>query len=190
MGVIILGKNSNTLNEKKIAFQAEDQIEQKRVQSKLRKEVREAKKKNKEQIEFQFPTGNMRNAWKGLETLAGHSKPKLNTLNKPGDKQKVLSDELNDFYCWFDTHDFRSELAQIRSELQEKVADDVEDFETDAKFVEGIFLESITPAKQLVLTTCVEDFWNRAFPSFLLFSVSCSRSLWKKMLYALPGKPL
>ena len=59
VGVIILGKN-NTLNEKKIAFQAEDQIERKRIQSKLRKEVREAKKKDKEQIEFQFPTGNMR----------------------------------------------------------------------------------------------------------------------------------
>ena len=26
----------------------------------------------------------------------------------------------------------------------------------------------------------MEDFWNRALPSFLLFSVSCSRGLWKK----------
>ena len=99
VGIIILGKNNNTLTEKKIAFQAEDQTERKRVQSKLRREVREAKKKNKEQIEFQFPTGNMRNAWKGLKTLAGHPKPKLNSLNKPGDKQKERSDELNDFYC-------------------------------------------------------------------------------------------
>ena len=31
------------------------------------------------------------------------------------------------------------QLAQIRSELQEEVADDVEDFEIDAKIVEGIF---------------------------------------------------
>ena len=39
----------------------------------------------------------MREAWKGLKTLAGHSKPKRNRSNKPGDKQKELSDDLNDF---------------------------------------------------------------------------------------------
>ena len=56
-----------------------------------------------------------------------------------GDKQK----ELSDFYCQFDTQDFRSALAQIRSELQGKVVYDVEDsdFEIDAKIVEGIFLK-------------------------------------------------
>ena len=47
---------------------------------------------------------------------------------------------MNDFRCRFDTpQDFRTELAQIRSELQEQVVDDVEYFEIDAKIVEGIF---------------------------------------------------
>ena len=56
-------------------------------QRKSTKKKVEAKKKYKEKIEFQFPAGKMRNAWKGLKTLAGHSKPKLNSSNKSGDKR-------------------------------------------------------------------------------------------------------
>ena len=83
----------------------------------------------------------MRDTWKGLKTLAGQTKPKLSSSNKVGDKQKERLDELNDFYCRIDTQDLRTELARIRSELQEKVVDDVEAFEIDAKIVEGIFLQ-------------------------------------------------
>ena len=79
----------------------------------------------------------MQDAQKGLKTLAWQTKPKFNKLD---DKQKERSDELNDFSCWFDSQVFRTELAQIRSELQEKVVDNV-DFETEAKIVEGIFLK-------------------------------------------------
>ena len=39
----------------------------------------------KKKIKFQFQTGNMRKAWKGFKTLAGHTKPKLNSSNKLGD---------------------------------------------------------------------------------------------------------
>ena len=83
----------------------------------------------------------MCDAWKGLKTLAGHTKPKLNSSSKLGDKQKEHADELNYFYCWFDTQDFRTELDQIRSEPQEKVVDGVEDFEMDAKIVAGFFFK-------------------------------------------------
>ena len=72
-------------------------------------------------------------------------------------KQKERLDELNDFYCQFDTQDFRTELAQIRSELQEKVVDDVDDFGIDAKIVESIFLK-LNIRKAIGLTTSVEDF--------------------------------
>ena len=44
-----------------MAFKAKDQAERKRVQSKLRKEIREAKKQYKEKkkrVQFQFQTGN------------------------------------------------------------------------------------------------------------------------------------
>ena len=62
---ILRGKTTTkTLNEKKIAFKVKDQLERKSVQSKLRKQIREAKKQYKEKAEFQFQTGNMRDAWK------------------------------------------------------------------------------------------------------------------------------
>ena len=107
------------LNEKEIAFRAKDHLEWKCVQSKLRKEISEAKKQYKEKIKFQFSTGNMCDARKGLKTLAGETNSKLNSSNKLGYKQKERSDELNEFYCRFDTPDFITELAQIRSELQQ-----------------------------------------------------------------------
>ena len=76
----------------------------------------------------------------GFKIPAGPSKPKLNSSNKLGDKQKERSDELNDLYCRFDTpQDFRTELALIRSELQEQMVDNVEYFEIDARVVEGFF---------------------------------------------------
>ena len=65
----------------------------------------------------------------------------MNSSNKVGNKQKERSDGRNEFYCRFDTQDFRTELDHTRSELKEKVVDDVEDFETDAKIDEGIFLK-------------------------------------------------
>ena len=106
----------------------------------------------------------MRDAWKGLKTPAGQTKPKLNGSNKLGDKQK---DERNDFYCRFDTQDFRTELAQIRSELQEK--DDVEDFGIDAKIVESIFLK-LNIRKAIGLTTSVEDLKSCASQLAVVFN--------------------
>ena len=86
-------KNTHTLNEKKIAFQAKDQTERKRVQSKFRKQIREAKKQYKDKIEFQFLTDN-NYAWRmgGFKIPAGPSRPKLNSSNKLCDKQKERSD--------------------------------------------------------------------------------------------------
>ena len=44
----------STLNEKKIAFQARDRLERKRIQTKLRKEIKESKRQFKEKVESQF----------------------------------------------------------------------------------------------------------------------------------------
>ena len=90
-------------------------------------------------MEFQCATGNVCDAWKGLKTLGGQTKPELDTSNKLGDKRKDHSDEGNYFYCRSDTQDFRTELDQMRAEPQKQAVDDVEDFEIDAKIVEWIF---------------------------------------------------
>ena len=126
-----------TLNKKKIAFSLKTRLNGNLF--KVNSERKSEKQGNGTKKEFVclFHTGNVQDARKGLKTLAWQTKPKFNKLD---DKQKERSDELNDFYCWFDSQVFRTELAQIRSELQEKMVDDV-DFETEAKIVEGIFLK-------------------------------------------------
>ena len=58
----------------------------------------------------------------------------------PSEKWKEFSDELSDFHSPFDTQNFRTELSQIRSELQGKVVDGVEDFEIDVKII-AFFLD-------------------------------------------------
>ena len=64
------------------------------------------------------------------------------------------------------TQDFRTELAQIRSELHERVVDDVEDFEIYANVAESICPDNI--CGRLL---------KRALPSSVLYSVSCSHGL-------------
>ena len=95
----------------------------------------------KEKREFQFQTGSMCDAWKSLKTLVGQSKLKSDKSSMPSDKQKKFPDKLNDFYCRFDTQDFGTELARIRSELQPKLGEDVDldDSDIDAKTLESIF---------------------------------------------------
>ena len=83
----------------------------------------------------------MRDAWKGLKTLSGQSKFKSDKSNMPSNKQKEFSDKLNDFYCRFDTQDFGTELAHIRSEQRVNLGEDVglDDSDIDAKPVKYIF---------------------------------------------------
>ena len=125
----------------------------------------------------------------------GNRLGKISNLNLQGWSSDTIASSWAFVYFFFIIPSFSS-LVRCKafgsfSELQGKVVDDVKDFdsETDAKIVEGIFLK-LNTRKQLVLTTSVEDFWNCAHPSFLLYSVSCSHGLWKKTLYPLLGKPL
>ena len=113
----------------------------------------------------------MHDAWKGLKTLTGYSKPKWNSLNMPCEKQKERSDELHDFYCHFDTQDFRTELAQIRSELQGRwcMMLKILILRLMPRLLRAFF-RCLTSGKQLVLTTSVEDFWNCAYELSVVFS--------------------
>jgi hypothetical protein len=56
-----------TINEKKIAFQSGNKEERKKVQKKLREEIKKAKLEYKEKVEQQFQSGSMRDACKGLK---------------------------------------------------------------------------------------------------------------------------
>ena len=54
------------LNEEKIAFQTGDKEHRKRIQIRLRTELRKGQRAFKKKIEEQFGTGRMKDAWEGL----------------------------------------------------------------------------------------------------------------------------
>ena len=121
----------------------------------------------------------MRDAWKGLKTLGGQTKPELNTSNKLGDKRKDHSMNGMNFTAGLTLRlQNWTRPDQIRTTEEGggwcwRFWDRRQDRWVD------FFLWSLTPGMQLVLTTAVKYIWNRAVPTFLLFSVSFSRGLWK-----------
>ena len=105
-----------TINEKKRAFMLNNRTEGKRIQIQLRREIREAKRAYKEKIEQRFKQGNMRDAWRGLKTLAGQQ-PISQHADHTYEERRDFAENLNDFYCRFDKHDFSSNLNAVQSEL-------------------------------------------------------------------------
>ena len=108
-----------TLNEKKTAFCRNDQVEGKRIQTKLKKEIKAAKIAYREKVEFQFQSGNM--PWKGIQTPTGETKTKACS---DGLSQKEKKDhceceqQLNTFHCRFDEkHNHSVEISYIKAEL-------------------------------------------------------------------------
>ena len=127
-----------TLNEKKHAFRTRNETEKKSVQSRLTKEIREAKKRYKEKVELQFQCGNMRNVWQGLKSLTGQLKKKNDECFLTLEEQKSMADSLNDFYCRFDNHDFTKEVELVEKELMHRVKGE-HDLVLEEKQVESIF---------------------------------------------------
>ena len=126
-----------TLNEKKIAFRTGDKAERKRVQAKLRKEIQAAKRKYKEKVESQFEHGSIADAWKGLKTLSGQKKPKLDNYDFSINNQIKMAEELNSFYCRFESDDTKDDANDIISCLTQAVDDDAD--EIDSATVECMF---------------------------------------------------
>ena len=62
------------LNEKKIAFRTGDREHRKRIQTRLRAELRKGQRTFKDKIEKQFGTGSMKDVLEGLKTVTGETK--------------------------------------------------------------------------------------------------------------------
>ena len=118
------------LNEKEITFQKGDKELRKRIQTRLRAELRKGQKIFKDKKEKQFGAGIMRDAWEVLKTLTGETKRKSDNNQMNVEEQRNCSSDLNRFYC-------RGELSRVMSQKEEGVkAGKSEDFEIDAKTVE------------------------------------------------------
>ena len=88
----------NTLNEKKIAFQSGSLVDRKIVQAKLRKELKEGKRKYKTKIENLFKSKNVADTWKGLKTLTGENSHGQSQSSMTTGERRTFSNNLNDFF--------------------------------------------------------------------------------------------
>ena len=132
---------------KRLHFRQGIKIIGKQFRKKLRKEIRQSKKLYKEKVESQFMYGNMADAWRGLKTLTGQTKPKSVSCMITPNEQLEFSEKLNDFYCRFERDDVDDELAGTIERLRESVSkhasernDIAGECDVDPKDVESVFL--------------------------------------------------
>ena len=88
------------LNEKKRAFSSGDQEEMRRIQKELKKKIRECKDSYRNKMEEQLQQNNVREVWKGLKTMSGHSKGRG---KEPAQGDREWADKLNLFFNRFDS---------------------------------------------------------------------------------------
>ncbi|XP_077981372.1 uncharacterized protein LOC144436447 [Glandiceps talaboti] len=107
------------LKEKAIAFAEGRVSDGKCLQRKLKQEIRDCKDRYKMKIESQFQSGDLRKAWNGLAVLSG----KQEKTNRKTEvvEAKTFANELNDFYCRFDTHNFQQQQENARNIVTSKL---------------------------------------------------------------------
>ena len=102
------------------AFAAGNRVEGRAAQAAIKREVAQAKRRHKERVEDMFHTGNLRQAWQGLNVLTGKAPTKTTTQRREGEEAAFVTD-LNSFYCRFDTHDFSAASERLRNELLQEI---------------------------------------------------------------------
>ena len=95
-------------------------IEGKRLESILTSQISECKRQYKDKVESQFQCGDLRQAWRGIKTMAGaSSRAPSSSLPIPSQCQNAadFSNQLNSHFARFEG-DFSSELATVTQELK------------------------------------------------------------------------
>ena len=87
--------------------------------------------------QLQFKGGNMRDAWRGLNSLAGQTQPQAMDSVSSLSEQTDRAETFYDFYCRFDRFDFTAELSQVLDRVRQNICTYVNDTE----------VEEITPAE-------------------------------------------
>ena len=125
----------DSLLEKKIALKTGDRVEKKRVQQKVRSEIREEKEKYKKRVEVKFASGQKREGWEGVKILTGQKKVQQQ-CSLSEEERENFANSLNDFYCRFEREDLKGELDNTLRDLRGRVENlDQVDFEIDAEVV-------------------------------------------------------
>lgn len=76
-----------------------------------------AKKMYSDKIELQYSSGNLREAWQGIKSMASFNQNKFSTgkhVNLEGVTDQDLPNILNSFYSRFEQPDFSEKISQIK----------------------------------------------------------------------------
>ena len=73
----------------------------------------------------------MRDAWRGLKTLAGQTQPQAKDSVSSLSEQTDRAEKFNDFYCRFYRFDFTAELSQVLDRVRQNIYTDVNDTEVE-----------------------------------------------------------
>ena len=103
----------NTLNEKKIALQSGSLVERKIVQARLRKELKEGKRKYKTKIENLFKSKNVADTWKGLKTLTSENSHGQSHSSMTTGERRTFSNDLSDFFCGYENTDHNLNMSDL-----------------------------------------------------------------------------
>ena len=82
--------------------------------------IRQEKQKYKQQVELKFAGGNLRDAWKGLKTMAAVNTITDQSISKvrlQGLSDESLPEMFNDFFTRFEEHNCSSGLFGLNSSL-------------------------------------------------------------------------
>lgn len=86
------------IRERDFAFKAGTLLVYREAQKRLRKGIREAKRKHKLRMVEHFNTSNSRNMWQGIKTLTGYKTSRA----APNPMDSSLPNTLNQFFVQFD----------------------------------------------------------------------------------------
>ena len=129
-----------TINLKKCAHAQGNKIEENILKGKLRSQLIESKRKQKEKVEHKFVTKNLSEAFQGLKTLTGQAKPKQSNSFLPEEERKAFASDLNKFYTRFERNDLKDDLDNIVSFLQDKIStSQSDDYTVDSDKVRSLF---------------------------------------------------
>lgn len=84
--------------ERDSAFNSGTQLEYREAQKRLRKGIREAKRRYKQRIEEHFNTNSSKYMWQGIKTLTGYKTSRA----APDPMDSSLANTLNQFFARFD----------------------------------------------------------------------------------------
>ncbi|KAI3356730.1 hypothetical protein L3Q82_003409 [Scortum barcoo] len=98
------------LHTRSLAFRSGDEMEYKSSKYKLRKTIKEAKQLYQQKLEGYYST-DARRMWQGLQLVTDYKGTTVGISNN----STSLPDELNQFYCHFETHNRETERTHAHT---------------------------------------------------------------------------